>query len=352
MNSRNQSLDVLRGVAVLLVLCNHVSGNGFLWRIGWTGVDIFFVISGFLISGLLFTEFEEHGSIDVKRFLVRRAFKIYPGYYALILCTAIFFLVGWHKIPSALLWDSLFLTGYMPHIWDHGWSLAIEEHFYLTLPFLFLLLMRNRGRAFKLIPIISIVSVILCLYLRIKIGVHTSDVYVMLLRTHVRFDGLLCGVALGYYAHLDKESFRESDRIGVLIAGVLTLMFAFLLPNAIAVTFVILAAACLVAWSAHRDGRSRNPVIRALAWIGLYSYSIYLWHLPVALLSYRLPTGPWIFIGYMTVSVFLGVAIAKLIELPALRMRDRLFPSKRRRRTIELPSHHEINPEFVAEVTG
>ena len=82
--------DVLRGIAVILVLGRQmaapapdVSGllkhGANLWiQVGWTGVDLFFVLSGFLVSGLLFTEYQRHGSVDVVRFLVRRGFKIYP----------------------------------------------------------------------------------------------------------------------------------------------------------------------------------------------------------------------------------------------------------------------------------
>jgi len=80
MNSRNQSLDMLRGVAVLLVLGRHMDGAGIWSSAGWCGVDLFFVLSGFLISGLLFTEFKKTGTIDVKRFWIRRGFKIYPAF--------------------------------------------------------------------------------------------------------------------------------------------------------------------------------------------------------------------------------------------------------------------------------
>ena len=77
MNSRNQSLDVLRGIAILLVLGRHF--NYFpLWRqAGWIGVDLFFVLSGFLISGLLFQEYKNTGKLDVRRFILRRGLKIW-----------------------------------------------------------------------------------------------------------------------------------------------------------------------------------------------------------------------------------------------------------------------------------
>ena len=91
MNSRNQSLDVLRGIAILLVLGRHF--NYFpLWRqAGWIGVDLFFVLSGFLISGLLFQEYKNTGKLDVRRFILCRGLKIWPSYYLLILATMLFY---------------------------------------------------------------------------------------------------------------------------------------------------------------------------------------------------------------------------------------------------------------------
>ena len=85
---RNNRLDVLRCVAVLLVLMNHGRVSEFFNRTGWAGVDFFFVLSGFLISGLLFGEHEKHGTINFKRFFIRRGLKIYPAFYVFLILTA------------------------------------------------------------------------------------------------------------------------------------------------------------------------------------------------------------------------------------------------------------------------
>src|SRR4051794_29454248 len=84
---RNMNLDVLRGVAILLVLGRHFDYFPLWTRVGWAGVDLFFVLSGFLISGLLFEEWKRTGSINIKRFYIRRALKLYPAFYALLLVT-------------------------------------------------------------------------------------------------------------------------------------------------------------------------------------------------------------------------------------------------------------------------
>ena len=80
-NNRLRELDFLRGIAIILVLFRHQVVSDFIGKMGWVGVDLFFVLSGFLVSGLLFKEYLKHGNIKPKRFLIRRGFKIYPVYY-------------------------------------------------------------------------------------------------------------------------------------------------------------------------------------------------------------------------------------------------------------------------------
>ena len=107
MNKRNRTIDFLRGIAILSVLVHHIflirtlsNQNFFLQKIllfskgGWIGVDLFFVISGFLISGLIFKEYKEHKTFSAGRFLIRRGFKIYPLYYVRN--------CGWHSFLSPI----------------------------------------------------------------------------------------------------------------------------------------------------------------------------------------------------------------------------------------------------------
>src|SRR3954452_19313690 len=110
MPRRNQALDLLRGIAVLLVVVSHYSvalpHPSVLLETGWVGVDLFFVLSGFLISGLLFSEFEKTGTINLKRFWIRRGFKIYPPFYALIGLTALVALLRTRQLPHQLIWEA------------------------------------------------------------------------------------------------------------------------------------------------------------------------------------------------------------------------------------------------------
>src|SRR5277367_6483083 len=125
---RNKRLDVLRCVAILLVLFHHGQITPLFSRAGWVGVDLFFVLSGFLISGLLFGEYRKKGSIQFQRFFIRRGFKIYPAFYFLLAFVALVEL--YRHVFSSLtkyLHEVFFIQSYYPGIWSYTWSLAVEE---------------------------------------------------------------------------------------------------------------------------------------------------------------------------------------------------------------------------------
>src|SRR5581483_5569531 len=133
---------MLRGVAVLLVLGRHLNPPtncpewlqiplGLWQRGGWVGVDLFFVLSGFLVSGLLFQDYRQHGRLHIGRFYVRRGLKIYPGFYALLAVTAGMICCFLRRpLPvQRLLAEAVFLQNYLGFewgtLWNHTWSLAI-----------------------------------------------------------------------------------------------------------------------------------------------------------------------------------------------------------------------------------
>jgi peptidoglycan/LPS O-acetylase OafA/YrhL len=124
---RLKQLDALRAIAVLLVMGRHLTWNPVWFRVGWTGVDLFFVLSGFLVSGLLFREYKASGQIRVLRFLGRRAFKIYPAYYFLLILTVTIHLGFGLPLKWRLTWpDFIFVQSYRLGLWGHLWSLAVE----------------------------------------------------------------------------------------------------------------------------------------------------------------------------------------------------------------------------------
>ena len=164
---RNKRLDILRAIAVFLVIFNH--GGAKIWpalsHVGWIGVDLFFVLSGFLISGLLFNEYKSCGSVDFRRFFIRRGLKIYPAFYVFLFLTGVLSYIIFHTIVSAnrYIAEVFFVQNYYRGIWDHTWSLGVEEHFYIFLPILLLLLAktsRNRREPFDGLPwIFALVAV-------------------------------------------------------------------------------------------------------------------------------------------------------------------------------------------------
>jgi peptidoglycan/LPS O-acetylase OafA/YrhL len=333
MNKRNQSLDVLRGIAILLVMLHHfpMRPGNLLDSVGWCGVDLFFVLSGFLISGLLFREYAASGTIDVKRFLLRRGMKIWPAFYVYltILAIPILYLRDWKSVAAS----ALFVTNFQLHVagaLDHIWSLSVEEHFYLLLPLLlFFLVKRNR---IGLVPWIAGIVAIVSFSLRVLIsGVPASRL------SFCRFDSLFAGVLLSYLYHCSPDHFRWISRTRNLAIAAVIVPAAFLGPElfrrTFGFTFLAIGFSIVLAWSVDRRprtlaGRSSSAV---LARVGFYSYSIYLWHQPLttAYLGQQLSIVK--IAALCAISIVVGVVMARIIEIPILRIRDRI-----------LPSHHEI----------
>ncbi|MHC4446894.1 MAG: acyltransferase family protein, partial [Planctomycetota bacterium] len=306
---RIRQLDILRGMAIVLVLGRHMPlrlddvnalvGSLLLtWkRCGWIGVDLFFVLSGFLISGLLFREHQARGQIRLGRFLIRRGFKIYPSFY--IYVAVLTLLAPWNDGPlliKTVLSEVLFLQNYSYRFFEHSWSLAVEEHFYLALPLLLLYLSRRREGDDPFRPLVAafgLVAVTL-LVLRIVTAVrlpysHLTHFY----PTHLRFDSLLFGVLLSYFHHYRHEKVativRRGQWVGIVAATLLILPAVYLPPehpfvHTAGFTCLYVGFGLILLISLHRTHPDRSgfeTLGRGLAGIGLYSYSIYLWHIPV-----------------------------------------------------------------------
>jgi peptidoglycan/LPS O-acetylase OafA/YrhL len=322
--SRNPSLDVLRGAAVLAVAGHHY-GYYELWaRGGGAGVDLFFVLSGFLISGLLFSEFKSTGRIDTKRFLIRRGLKIYPAYYCFVFVLLPFTA---HQLKLA---DLTFMGAYFPTFWGHAWSLSVEEHFYLILPIILILSGRLfPGCSFRWIPWAMPILCIVCLYLRYEFSLSHSVVF-GINATHMRIDALFAGVTLGWFRHFQPNQLQLRNSSVLALIGIVLVLpeFANVTPAIMASAgslAALLGFSLLLIWALNSQWLGKlNPI----AWIGTYSYSIYLWHLPLA----RLFQGTYhnnvlAFWSYVMTAIVVGVGMAKLVELPVLKLRDRFFPS-------------------------
>ena len=370
-SDRSKVLDALRAIAILLVLGRHANISGVWTRIGWCGVDLFFVISGFLISGLLFQEYKRFGNIRLKTFWLRRGLKIYPAFYVYTLVLLVTSLLMFGSIPGykfparPLLMDATFLCSYFQGLSGHTWSLAVEEHFYFVLPLFLLVLMRlhtKKEDPFVSIPTVFLVIAIGSLLLRMMARpAYARDYYSYLFPTHLRMDGLFCGVMIGYLFHFKPQYLSRVASWPLLIAGgmLLTPVYFFEIENwnmyTWGLTCTYLGFACILIWAIHIPLQRRRIIawpINLLAHIGFYSYSIYLWHW-IVIFYFRpyfrflcIATGsPFVWSNAMeswqwtlsgAFSIFMGIAMAAVVEQPALKLRDRWFPSRTRQTNIVL----------------
>ena len=153
---RQPGLDLLRAVAVIIVTLYHAGIMGFplagrVHRFGWIGVDLFFVLSGYLIGGQLLAPLARHQPIKLGRFFARRALRIFPAY--LVILAIYFLLPSWREYPEMFpLWKFLLSVQNIGlrggTAFSHAWSLAVEDQFYLILPLVLLLIVRFRHCAF------------------------------------------------------------------------------------------------------------------------------------------------------------------------------------------------------------
>jgi peptidoglycan/LPS O-acetylase OafA/YrhL len=325
MNSRNQSLDLLRGVAILLVLGRHSSYYSFWERIGWIGVDLFFVLSGFLISGLLFTDYKRTGNINWRRFFIRRSLKIYPPYYFFA------FLLLPYTYHSVHVADFTFMHAYWQSLWRHGWSLSVEEHFYILLPIILVLSLKLSLRSpFRWIPYAFPVIVLACLAMRLHLGPgaehHSTDA------THLHIDALFAGVTLSWFHHFTESGIRTKHSLLIALIGFVILLPAcfFDLREYIAYTVGfttnLIGFSCILVAAINSKWLPKVPLLSS---IGRYSYSIYLWHWPIAWGTAVLWSSGFIsFWGYVLLSLAIGIIASEIIEFPVLKLRDKFFPSQ------------------------
>ncbi len=236
-------LDHLRSLAILFVFLFHYRAFfphpdwfpdviGF----GWTGVDLFFVLSGFLIASQLFSEIKGNGSFSVKTFFIKRIFRILPIYYAVV--AIYFFFPSFHE-KEALppLWKLLTFTqniGFDSRnhgTFSHVWSLCIEEHFYLTLPLVLLILLKiNWKHSFIILPLLFIIQILLRFWIYSHFLSSPDSGYnwfeVIYYPTYSRLDGLLIGVSIAAFYQFSRANFNTLSKYGnwLVLTGFLVLL--------------------------------------------------------------------------------------------------------------------------------
>ena len=348
---RIPQIDVLRAIACFLVIVAHSpipkTANGLIQAIGrggWVGVDLFFVLSGFLVSGLLFHEFKETGTVRPFRFAARRALKIYPAFYAYLALTTVAIAILANDrsniAPNKLASEILFVQNYFPSVWGHTWSLAVEEHFYIGIILIvYIPIARMAANPFAYIPYGVIAICVGCLILRVVSG---ADLNGIPHTTHLRIDALAFGVLISYIWVFKNETFSfYCKNVGPLlfILGSALLLPTFLLDSKVesglwtyGLCLNYLGSGCILAFLVSRDF-SGGIVFNAIAKVGTNSYSIYLWH--AVIVNWIVPRfsvslhsisdhAAWVFA--VIASTVLGIIAARVIEFPVLQIRDRWVP--------------------------
>ncbi|MQA76198.1 MAG: acyltransferase family protein [Solirubrobacterales bacterium] len=306
-------IDALRAIAVLAVFVYHAAGG---WLPGgFLGVDVFFVISGYLITSLLLSEYRTRRSVNVGRFWIRRAKRLLPAVGVFIAVTMVIAAIFTPEDISSLRGDALSGLAYVanwhfifvdqsyfeqfqrPSLFRHLWSLSVEEQFYLLWPLAFAAGMTLFGRRRLMIGAIAgaLASVLLTAVL-FNPGEDPSRVY---FGTDTHAVGLLLGVTLALL--WNPAELRERrvgrwapaaiDLVGLVALGLL--LVAFLSVNDFdtglyrgGYLWVALITAALIAALAHPAARIGRALGRPpLLWLGLRSYSFYLWHWPVVALT-------------------------------------------------------------------
>lgn len=343
-------LDGIRAIAVIMVLAYHLKLA--LFKSGFLGVTVFFVLSGYLITGILISEVEEERTIDLKNFWLRRIRRLVPAVMSMAVViifvsavvNRIIFTKGCKDFLASVLgfnnwWQifnkvSYFEAAGVPSPFTHCWSLAIETQFYLIYPLILLgiyklVKSRGEGRANRglLFAGVTLLLALISVILMIVLFDPQQDASRVYYGTDTRAFSLLFGALLAILWEYRMVPRRLSASVNMVLGSV---SFAVLLVMTIAINgssnfwyrggqFVgtILTVLVIYTVSGRKTWLSRflsNPVLK---WIGDRSYSIYLWHYPIILLiSKGIKASWWITLIEIVLSVVLAELSYRFIETP------------------------------------
>jgi peptidoglycan/LPS O-acetylase OafA/YrhL len=366
-SDRTAGLDTLRALAISLVFAyhyrafvSHEATFGWASVVGWLGVDLFFVLSGYLIGNQIFAGIARGETLSLKGFYARRAFRTWPAFWA-VLAAYFLFPASMDGKPVPSIWPFLtFTQNFGLHTgtaFSHAWSLCVEEQFYFALPLVVLVARhfgKRREQAWLLLGALLIVGIaartwLWSLYGREESG-HTDGYYPNIYyATSCRFDEFLPGIAVAMLKNFHTGSWQRIEQHGqlVLLAGLAATGTMFFIAchyfhidgygygffmtafgySLAAIAFSLLVVAALSpASSLHRI---RIPGAYHLA---LWSYSIYLTQKAVAHVLSRYAEAASLspletVITISLACLIVGAALYQLIEVPFMTIRDRCFPS-------------------------
>ncbi len=357
--TRLRELDFLRGVAILLVLLRHIPLFTFTTNMGWIGVDLFFVLSGFLVSGLLFKEYIKFGNIQPKLFLIRRGFKIYPIYFLFYLLYLIPIVIKHNFNMLGFIADMTFTQNYLcgwGYAYPASWSLAVEEHFYFGFAFFLWLSLNFRKKLpqtnvklsiqkkhFELI-VISLLIIILLLRIFSNYIFPQQEVRNFTM-THLRIDSLLFGVLISYFYFFRKsyleKIFMKNSNISYFICfcGLLWTPFIDPVPSFFVKTFgfsilyISFGFLLIIFLLKNNINLILNKlftmnIVNMVSKIGYCSYSIYIIHTFCISHYYSIGNRYFDFIIASISSIVIGMFMTMKIEKYFLSIRDKYYPSR------------------------
>ena len=312
---RRPELDGLRGIAILLVLVGHSDQR--LAPLASVGVTLFFALSGYLITGLLLTEWEQSGFLRLGRFYARRFTRLAPPLFVMVAVMGTLLGGGWGLLaPVTWLTNYARLAGLDTGWFDHTWSLAVEEQFYLVWPVVLLLLLRLRRPAWALLGILVVLT---GWRLVLTTTGHALYGYYAL---ETAGTAVLGGCLMAMSKRLPT---RHQVAIALLWAvGVLALLAPITETWWLVGPIVVCPMAAVVVGAA---GRMPWLAWHPLAFCGVASYSLYLWHEPVSWLvrGELSPTG-------VLAGAAVGLLAHRLVEVPVMRWRSHGVVSQGNRR--------------------
>jgi len=343
-------LDGLRGISILVVYIHHLYPP--LMPAGFLGVDIFFVLSGFLITSLLVEEWNLKGSIGLKDFYIRRILRLMPALFTLILVVGGFALFFLNKREAIETYQGIWLTLSYVSNWLYAfgyfsasnplgitWSLAIEEQFYLTWPLLLSLALRFKlGRRWILIySVLSLVTI--SLHRKILADYLAPNILRLYYASDTRADTLLIGCFLGLLISWNllprsrafKISLKSLSSASIIFLGYLvgtTSWTNLMLYQRGGYTLVALSIALILTVVIIWPPKFALLVLKfePLVWIGRISYGLYLWHWPVRWFIYQkkaLPASTEHLVAVVVLSLLLATLSYYFVEKPFLRWKKR-----------------------------
>jgi peptidoglycan/LPS O-acetylase OafA/YrhL len=361
-------LDHLRALAISLVLLfhyrifSHPEWVDEVGSFGWTGVDLFFVLSGYLISSQLFLELARHDHLALRTYFIKRVFRILPAYWVVLM---LYFLVPAFREREALppLWKFLVFTQNFGlnlatgGTFSHAWSLCVEEQFYLLLPLALLLLKRVRLRRWAGL-LLALVAVgfgarLLSWHWAVVPSLDTDHVWLewyeyIYYPTYNRLDGLLVGIGIAALFHYKPGLAARLSRFGnaLLLLGVAVLAAAYCLcrePQAFAASIigfplVALGYGLLVVGAISPTTLLYRFESCISARLASLSFAAYLTHKGIIHLvqavfaAYGLPLESNAMLLLCLVFVLVGALLLNYtVEKPFLRLRNRLLNQARSR---------------------